>query len=161
MSSLPVFDPAHHEPADDELASGMDRRDFLAKSGLAAVAAALFAACGNGLGGSSMTGPSNVNVTVTLTNYSTLGAVGGVARLSGVSTPIAVVRSGAGSYRAFSLICPHAGSTVNVSGSGFLCPNHGASFSSTGANNGGIRTSNLFEFTVVANAAAGTLTITS
>ena len=50
---------------------------------------------------------------------------------------------------------------VNVSGSRFLCPNHVATFSSTGVNTGGQRTSSLFALAVASNTSAGTLTITS
>ncbi len=163
-SMLPVFEDS--APSGEQLVNGaasspLDRREFLAQSTLAAVAAVLFAACGTGSDFGNPTAPTNVNVTVTLASYSALGTVGGIVRLSGTSTPIAVVRSGDSSYRAFSMICPHEGSIIGVSGSGFLCPNHKAQFSSSGANVGGQRTSSLFEFTVALNATAGTLTITS
>ncbi len=137
---------------------GMDRRAFLAQSTLAAVAAALATACG---AEGSPTGPGSVNVTVTLADYAALATVGGIARINGTATPVAVVRTATSSYRAFSMVCPHAGTTIGISGGGFLCPNHRASFSSTGTWTGGERTSNLWEFTVTANTAAGTLTITS
>jgi Rieske Fe-S protein len=164
MSSLPLFDGESASacaPSAEALPLSVDRRGFLAQSTLAAIGAMLAGACGNGLGGSNVTGPTGVNVTVTLSSYSALGSVGGIARLSGVSTPIAVVRNATSTYRAFSLICPHQGTTVNVSGSAFVCPNHGAQFNATGANTGGERTSSLFEFSVAHDATAGTLTITS
>jgi cytochrome b6-f complex iron-sulfur subunit len=135
------------------------RRAFVAQSTLAAVVA-LLAACG----GDSLTGPlrpSDVNLTVALASYPALAAVGGIVRLDNTTTPIAVVRVGADSYRAFSMVCPHQGTTIAISGSGFRCPNHGATFSSTGAWTGGERTSGLFEFTVALNSAAQSLTITS
>ena len=108
-----------------------------------------------------MTGPRNVNTTVTLANYAALGTVGGIAVISGAGTPIAVVRASATQYRAFSLICPHAGTTVSISGAGFRCSNHGATFNGSGAWTGGERTTGLFEFTVASNTTAGTITITS
>jgi nitrite reductase/ring-hydroxylating ferredoxin subunit len=128
---------------------------------LAAVAAALASACGTGTLGGSPTGPGSVNLTVNLADYAALATVGGIARLNGTSTPVAVVRTATSSYRAFSLICPHAGTVIGINGSGFLCPNHRASFSSTGQWTGGERTSNLWEFTVTANTSAGTLTVSS
>lgn len=165
MSSLlPMYEPSDERVTDELSAASsgsLDRREFLAQGTLAAVAAVLFAACGNGVGGGSPTGPSGVNVTATIASYAALANVGGIVRLTGTSTPIAVVRTGASSFRAFSMICPHEGTTINVSGSGFLCPNHLASFTSSGTNNGGQRTSSLFEFTVAYNATAGTITITS
>ena len=107
------------------------------------------------------TGPRNVNATVTLANYAALGTVGGIAVISGAGTPIAVVRASATQYRAFSLICPHAGTTVAISGAGFRCPNHGATFNGSGAWTGGERTTGLFEFTVASTTTAGTITISS
>jgi len=49
---------------------------------------------------------------------------------------------------------------VNIQGSGFRCPNHGATFAATGAWTGGQKTTNLSELTVVYDAGAGTLQIT-
>ncbi len=137
----------------------LDRRAFLTGSALAALGTMLASACGSGFG--APTGPSSVNVTVKLSDYAGLATVGAVVRLSGTDTPIAVVTTGAATYRAFSLICPHAGATVGVSGSSFRCPQHGATFSSTGASTGGLRTSGLYEFKVASNSGAGTITITS
>jgi nitrite reductase/ring-hydroxylating ferredoxin subunit len=139
----------------------VNRREFLATSSALAITAVL-AACGSDSDeGSPMTGPRNVNATVTLASYAALGTVGGIAVISGAGTPIAVVRASATQYRAFSLICPNAGTTVAISGTGFRCPNHGATFNGSGAWTGGERTNGLFEFTVASNTAAGTITITS
>lgn len=141
--------------------AGMDRRAFLAQSTLAAVAAALATACGTGTLSGSPTGPGSVNVTINPADYPALATVGGIARINGTATAVAVVRTATSSYRAFSMVCPHAGTTIGISSGSFVCPNHGARFSSTGTWTGGERTSNLWEFTVTANAGAGTLTITS
>ena len=142
--------------------AGVNRREFLATSSALAITAVL-AACGGGSDGSggSATGPRNVNATVTLANYAALGTVGGIAVISGAGTPIAVVLASATQYRAFSLICPHAGTTVAISGAGFRCPNHGATFNGSGAWTGGERTTGLFEFTVASTTTAGTITISS
>lgn len=137
----------------------IDRRSFLAQGSLMALGAMVVAACGDGNSGPS--DPGTVNVTVTPASYPALANVGGIARISGTSTPIAVVRSSASSYRAFWLVCPHQGSTVGINGTSFLCPGHGAMFSGTGAWTGGQPTSNLHEFTVTADSGAGTITITS
>jgi nitrite reductase/ring-hydroxylating ferredoxin subunit len=134
------------------------RREFLAAGTVAAVGVFL-AACGGD--GESATGPSKVNLTVTLASFPALGAVGGIARVTTSGTPIAVVRATASSYRAFSMACPHQGTTISISGTGFRCPNHGATFNGNGAWTGGERTSGLFEFTVASNTTAGTITITS
>ena len=138
---------------------GVSRREFLTASSALALTAVL-AACGGELGASA-TGPLNVNATIVLADYAALGAVGGIAVVSGAGTAIAVVRAGATQYRAFSLICPHQGSTVAINGAGFRCPNHGATFNASGGWTGGQKTTGLVEFTVASNTAAGTITITS
>ncbi len=132
----------------------VSRRAFLTQSTLAAVGAALLGACGDG-----PTDPSRgvVTGTANVADYPALAAVGGIARISG--TVIAVVRTGTSTYRAFSMICPHQGSTINISGSGFRCPNHGATFSATGQWVGGQATSALRELTLVFNEANQTVTI--
>ena len=138
---------------------GVSRREFLTASSALALTAVL-TACGDG-SGARATGPLNVNATIVLADYSALGAVGGIAVVSGAGTAIAVVRAGATQYRAFSLICPHQGSTVAINGAGFRCPNHGATFNASGGWTGGQQTTGLLEFTVASNATAGTITITS
>jgi Rieske Fe-S protein len=135
----------------------VSRRGFLATSTAAAVTAFL-AACGASDG---PTSPGTVNATVKLSDYPMLGTVGGIVRLTGVSTPVAVVRASSTSYRAFSMVCPHQGTTIAISGAGFRCPNHGATFNANGGWTGGERTSGLFEFSVSADSNAGTITITS
>lgn len=139
--------------------ASVNRREFLSATSTLAITAML-AACGDGVGGNA-TGPANVNATVVLANHPALTAVGGIAVISGAGTPLAVVRASASQYRAFSLICPHAGTTVAINGSGFRCPNHGATFNASGDWTGGERTRGLAEFTVVLNATAGTITISS
>ncbi len=134
------------------------RREFLSATTVAAVSTFL-AACSSG--SDSATGPSNVNLTVTLANFAALNVVGGIAQVSSSGSPVAVVRSGASSYRAFSMVCPHQGTTIGITTTGFRCPNHGATFNANGAWTGGERTSGLFEFTVTSNTTAGTITITS
>jgi ABC-type phosphate transport system substrate-binding protein len=138
--------------------TGCSRRSFLAASTVAAVSAFL-AACGSDASGT--TGVGSVSVTVNLSDYPTLAAVGGIVRVNGASTPIAVTRVDATTYRAFSLICPHERATVAVNGTGFRCPLHGATFNANGGWIGGERTSGLFEFKVSSNSGAGTITITS
>lgn len=131
----------------------VNRRTFLAQSTVAAIGAALAGACGDG-----PTGPGGVETgTANLADYPALAVVGGVARISG--TVIAVVRSATSTYRAFSMTCPHRGTTISISGSGFRCPNHGATFSTSGQWTGGQSTSSLRELTASYNADAQTLTV--
>ncbi len=91
---------------------------------------------------------------VTIASYPALANVGGVAGSVGTvsGTPTAVVRLSATTFAAFSLRCPHQGTTVQVvSGASFRCPNHGATWASTGTlqANSPFRTSALTARTVV------------
>jgi Rieske Fe-S protein len=75
---------------------------------------------------------------VTIAAWPALASVGGIAGSVGTLnfSAVAVVRTGQNSFIAFSLLCPHAGSTVQVqSGAGgqaFRCPNHGATWNASG-----------------------------
>jgi Rieske Fe-S protein len=133
------------------------RRQFLAQTTLLAVAAML-AACGQSATGPSFHGPLNVDPA----NFPGLSTVGGIAVVdngtrSGV--PIAVVRTGAATFLALSLVCPHRGFTVAIAGNGFLCPGHGAQFNGSGHWIGGQPTSSLSAYPTSYNAATGVLTI--
>jgi nitrite reductase/ring-hydroxylating ferredoxin subunit len=101
-----------------------------------------------------------------------LGARGGGSRCAehgshdcvlvdgGGSRPVAVTRTGAETFVAMSMVCPHAGyRPIQIAPPGFKCPNHGAEFESDGTWVGGQRTRDLTRFAVVYDAAAGTLTI--
>jgi Rieske Fe-S protein len=140
---------------------GVTRRAFLADTSLAAVAAVLASACGNGVFGGALGPNQAVNLSVNLSSFPSLSSVGSVARVDGGSgSPVAVYHSAVDTYRAFSMVCPHAGTTINIQGSGFKCPNHGATFTVAGVWTGGQKTSNLSELSVVYDPAAGTLQIT-
>ncbi len=96
------------------------------------------------------TGAASRTITITLTvvsaglavplaNWPALanigGAVGSVGNVAGVG--VAVVRTGANSFAAFSMRCPHQGTTIRVenfsnSGSAFHCPNHDALWNAAG-----------------------------
>lgn len=133
----------------------VDRRRFLAEATRLAALAALVGACSDSLTAPALDGP----VTVTLADYPELAAVGGVARVREVAAPVALVRLGAQEWAALSLVCPHAGTTVRVTGAAFTCPNHGARFALDGGWTGGERTSSLRSFPTAWDAAAGTVTI--
>ncbi len=158
MRPLPLATPV---AVDTVLPPCVDRRAFLSSSAVLAAGVLMASACGDGTIGGGVTSSGPVSATVRLADYPTLSTVGAIVRLTGVSTPIAVVRESASVYRAFSLVCPHEGTTVGPSGSGFLCPNHEARFNAAGKWVGGQVTSSLREFTVTSNAAAGTLAIAS
>src|SRR3954471_21837343 len=132
------------------------RRTFLAQSALLAAAAAL-AACSVG---ADATAPDlSSQATINVSDYPSLATVGGIAMVTIQGSPMAIVRTGSSTFVALSRVCPHQGSIVNQSGSGFLCPNHGAQFNSTGTWIGGERTSSMRSYATSYNASAGTLTI--
>lgn len=77
----------------------------------------------------------NAGLPVTIAAWPALANIGGAAGSVGILnfSPVAVVRTGASSFVAFSLVCPHAGSIVQViNNSTFRCPNHGATWFGTG-----------------------------
>jgi cytochrome b6-f complex iron-sulfur subunit len=137
--------------------SGIGRRTFLVQSAMLAAAAAL-AACS--IAGGDATAPTlSAPSTITVADYPALADVGGIALVTISSSPYAIVRTGSTTFVTLSRVCPHAGSLVNQSGTGFLCPNHGARFSNTGAWTGGQSTSNLRSYPTTYDAAAGTITV--
>jgi cytochrome b6-f complex iron-sulfur subunit len=133
----------------------MGRREFLAHSALLAAAAALSACVTGDATAPTLSGTATVNVN----DYAALANVGGIALATVSGAQLAIVRTAAGNFAALSRVCPHQGSIVNVSGSGFRCPNHGATFSSTGQWTGGERTSNMRSYSTSYDATTGILTI--
>ena len=139
---------AHGEPT-------VDRLTFL-KQSAAAIAAVALAACGAG----SLTAPESLSATtIALASNPALANVGGVITTSIDHSPVAIVRESSTTFAAFSLICPHQGSTVQARTSDFRCPGHGATFSLAGTWTGGQRTSNLRSYPAVYDSAAGTVTV--
>jgi cytochrome b6-f complex iron-sulfur subunit len=138
-------------------ASGFSRRQFVSAATLVAVAAILescTAATGPG-GGSTSGGP----ITVKLSNFPALSAVGGIARVDSGGSPTALVRTGTSTFIGLSMICTHQGSTIAITNGSFTCPNHGARFNSSGAWIGGQSASNLQSFSATYDAVAGTIVI--
>lgn len=135
---------------------GCTRRIFLAQ-GAAALAAVALAACGLS---DSPTAPASItSTTLALSSYPALSSVGGVATLTVDGTPVAVVRESSTTFAAFSLICPHQGSTVGPVTNGFFCPGHGAQFDLQGQWKGGQPTGNLHSYPATFNAATASVTI--
>ena len=143
-------------------ACGVSRRVFLGST-MAAVAA-LLAGCGDGQigAGGNPLAPGvtpGAGTVVRIADYPALAQVGGIARVTTADGPVAVVHLSQGQYVAFSMRCPHQGTTVNITGGAFVCPNHDARFSAGGQWTGGQRTTNLVSIPLTHDATAGTLTL--
>lgn len=107
---------------------------------------------------------SPAGLVVNIAAWPALATVGGVAGSVGNVNggPVAVVRTSATSFSAFSMVCPHAGTTINVvNGVSFRCPNHGALFNNAGNNlpNSPQRTNDLTRLTVSYSPGAPTLVV--
>ena len=137
-----------------------DRREFLTVSAASVLTVLLTDACG-GSGGDAGVVAGPVSFTVQVSSYPALANVGGIARVDNGGTPIGVVRTGADTFAALFLICPHRGCTVGITGSSFRCPCHGATFASSGVWTGGQQTSSLAAFSTSYDATTDTLTITN
>jgi Rieske Fe-S protein len=107
-----------------------------------------------------LTSPGTVTQTsIKVSDFPALANVGGVATTTVSGVPIAIVRTSASTFAAFSRICPHQGTTIDVFNNGFQCPRHGATFNLSGQWIGGQPTSNLRSYPANYDSASATLTI--
>jgi Rieske Fe-S protein len=131
----------------------VNRREFLAKSALAAAALAV-QACGDG-----QIGPSEATVkvggSIDVAGFPGLAAVGTLVDVGGSR---AAIRTGATSFDAFSMVCTHEGCETNVQNNRFECPCHGSIFANTGAVIQGPATRPLDSIPVTFDSATDTLT---
>jgi len=116
----------------NKLTEKMNRDEFLKQLGIAA----LLTCSGSAMFGCSSENepaPSNADFTLDLTSnqYSALNTVGGSVTANG----IIIARLSTTEFVALSRACTHEGTGVNFRSSqkDFLCPNHGARFSISGA----------------------------
>lgn len=115
----------------------MNRREFLARTAGGAAVAAALAACGDGV---FSTGATTVKVPplppqplqITIGDYPQLATIG--VLVNPVATYIAVKRTSATTFDAFSMACTHEGFLVNITnGTQFDCPQHGSRFANDGS----------------------------
>ncbi len=92
---------------------------------------------------------------INLADYPDLGSVGG----STIIGKTFVTRTGQSKFLALSMICTHKKCDVDYTGSGFECPCHGSTYSSTGKVTNGPATKNLKSYKTTYNEADNTLTI--
>jgi cytochrome b6-f complex iron-sulfur subunit len=124
----------------------MDRKDFLSQVGVGAAAFLApiclggIAGCGKSSKNSTPSAPSNVDFTLDISSGA-LASNGGYL----VSQGILVARTNSGTFLAVSAACTHEGTSVtyNAANNNFVCPNHGAKFSSSGMVTLGPATTNL------------------
>ncbi len=127
----------------------MDRKEFLSQLGLGAAGLVLLGCLAGCEKKDVPTPPSNVDVTIDLTNstYAALLTTGGYIY---TSNGIIVALTKAGTYIAVSEYCTHQGVAVNYNEglNEFTCPAHGSVFSATGSVVNGPAASPLKQYTV-------------
>ena len=117
----------------------LNRREFLARSALAAAALAAVEACGDGQIGPPLrttTGGGDINVppgpplTISLASHPELATVGVLVELE---RERAVMRTGANSFIGLSRICTHEQCDTEVRNNQLECPCHGSLFAKDGS----------------------------
>jgi cytochrome b6-f complex iron-sulfur subunit len=148
----------------------INRRDFIAKSALAAAAIVVAEGCGDGqigpplranTGGGDPSIPGGGPVTVKLSDFPGLATVGTVVD---IGAERAVVRTGDSTFRGLSRLCTHEQCDLDVRNNRFECPCHGSTFAADGSV---IRGPNIASppitplptLAVTFNQAAGTITV--
>jgi cytochrome b6-f complex iron-sulfur subunit len=124
----------------------MDRKEFLSQLGLTS-AVVFMGACMAGCSKDGSTpAPSNVDFTLNLsdTANAALGSAGGFV----YKNNIIIARTQSNSYIAVSQACTHEGTSVQFQGANnrFFCPNHGATFNTSGAVTNGPATKALVSY---------------
>jgi Rieske Fe-S protein len=148
----------------------VNRRDFLAKSALAAAAFIVVEACGDGqIGapvrtvapGGDANVPTDSNITVKLADFPGLATTGTVVA---IGHERALVRTGASTFHGLSIICTHEQCDTDVRNNRFECPCHGSIFAADGSVIRGPNVSSppitpLRTLATTFDAAAGTVTV--
>jgi len=145
-----------------------NRRDFLARSALAAAALVVLDACGDGQigpplhasGGGDPNIPIGGPITVRLADFAALATVGKVVD---IGHERAVVRTGDTTFVGLSRICTHEQCDTDVVNNRFQCPCHGSIFAADGSvvrgPDTGASITPLRQLNVAFDSAAGTLTV--
>jgi len=138
----------------------LNRRDFLAKTALAAAALVVAEGCGDG-----QIGPAAVQLgagtTIRLQDFPQLANVGVVVP---ITAERALVRTSATDFLGLSRVCTHQGCLTDIRNNEFECPCHGSIFSSDGSVIRGPNIESppigpLQKLTTTFNQAAGTVTV--
>jgi Rieske Fe-S protein len=138
----------------------LNRRDFLAKSALAAAALVVAEGCGDG-----QIGPSAVQLgagtTIKIADFPALANVGTIV---GITAERALVRTSATTFLGLSRVCTHQGCLTDIRNNQFQCPCHGSVFSNNGSVINGPNIASppiapLDQLTTTFDATAGTVTV--
>jgi cytochrome b6-f complex iron-sulfur subunit len=125
----------------------MTRQEFFKLAGFGAAAALIVPTCGGLLTSCRDDDEGDVPPTPTNVDFTVDVSSGNLATNGGfmVKNGIVVARTNTGTFLAVSAACTHAGTNVNynASSNNFVCPNHGAKFSSNGSVTQGPATKNL------------------
>ena len=132
-------------------ATCVSRREFLGRSAALAAVAAIFSACS----GDNVVAPTGT-VEVKVADFPGLATLNQIVLIDGAR---AAKRTGTSTFVAWGRGCTHEGTRVNLSGSGFLCPNHGARFDNNGDVTAGPANRPLISLPTSYDAATDTLTI--
>jgi Rieske Fe-S protein len=116
----------------------LNRRDFFAKSALAAAALMAIEACGDGQIGPpaprSVAGdpllPLGGPVTIKLSDFPALADTGVIVDVPNKQRT--VMRTGPATFLALSKLCSHQQCDIDIKGDHYECPCHGSQFTATG-----------------------------
>lgn len=129
----------------------VSRRAFLAEAAALAAVAAFFSACS----GNDLVSPTGT-VEIKVSDFAGLATTNQLVMVDGAR---AAKRTGPSSFVAWSRACTHEGTRINLSGTGFVCPNHGARFDNNGNVTAGPANRPLTELPTSYDPATDTLTI--
>jgi Rieske Fe-S protein len=135
----------------------VSRRDFIARSTLAAAALAALEACGDGQIGAPTSLPDGPFI-VRISDFPGLSTTGTLVDVSSVAPERAVIRTSATAFAGFSKICTHQQCTTDVRNNRFECPCHGSRFANDGSVITGPAERSLTRLNVTVNG-DGTLTV--
>lgn len=138
----------------------LNRREFFARSAVAAAALAAIEGCGDGQIGPSAPGTTLIpsgGLTIRIADFPQLANTNALVRLP--DQTIGVVRTGASTFVASSTLCTHEGCDTSVNNNRFVCPCHDSVFTATGDLVRGPATRGLDHLPTAFDAATGTLKI--
>jgi cytochrome b6-f complex iron-sulfur subunit len=141
----------------------LNRRDFFAKSALAAAALVVADACGDGQIGPPIH-PAVATGAVPPFNVSKFPGLATIGVLVDIGFERAMIKTDAATFKGFSRICTHQGCDTDVVNNRFECPCHGSIFDKDGSVIRGPNIESppitpLAQLAVTFDAATGTITI--